>query len=119
MCFRIPATHQTAIWYLNNNVYISGASGPTLVAGWLILDGERILIATAIQIMSCSIRNNAPETEIWYLSGRTFIGSCSWAEVLVPSGWGLVGASDFNGDGHPDYMLYNTEDASDSDMVSQ
>src|SRR5436309_13328539 len=29
-------THQTAIWYLNNNVYIGSAWGPTL-RGWLIL----------------------------------------------------------------------------------
>jgi len=25
---------QTAIWYLNNNVFIRGAWGPTLPAGW-------------------------------------------------------------------------------------
>ena len=25
---------QTAIWYLNNNVFISGAYGPTLPVGW-------------------------------------------------------------------------------------
>src|SRR4029077_21199677 len=28
------ATRQTAIWYLNNNVFISGVFGPTLPAGW-------------------------------------------------------------------------------------
>jgi hypothetical protein len=27
-------THQTAIWYLNNNAFVSGAFGPTLPAGW-------------------------------------------------------------------------------------
>src|SRR5438034_1200626 len=32
-------THQTAIWYLNNNVFVSGAYGPTLPAGWsLVVD---------------------------------------------------------------------------------
>src|SRR5205823_10989267 len=31
-------TRETAIWYLNNNVFISGASGPTL-ASWLFLVG--------------------------------------------------------------------------------
>jgi hypothetical protein len=29
-----PNTRQTAIWYLNNNVFIRGAWGPTLPAGW-------------------------------------------------------------------------------------
>ncbi len=27
-------THQTAIWYLNNNVFVGGAFGPTLPNGW-------------------------------------------------------------------------------------
>ena len=27
-------TQQTAIWYLNNNVLLSGRYGPTLPAGW-------------------------------------------------------------------------------------
>src|SRR6266536_2658114 len=31
---RNAGTRQTAIWYLNNNVFISGAYGPTLAAGW-------------------------------------------------------------------------------------
>src|SRR5216110_4106924 len=31
---RNPATRQTAIWYLNNNVLIGGVPGPTLPAGW-------------------------------------------------------------------------------------
>jgi hypothetical protein len=30
-------TGQTAIWYLNNNVYVSGAYGPTLPAGWSLV----------------------------------------------------------------------------------
>src|SRR5438874_13262557 len=31
---RNPATRQTAIWHLNNNVLIGGVLGPTLPAGW-------------------------------------------------------------------------------------
>ena len=27
-------THQTAVWYLNNNVFVGGAFGPTLPANW-------------------------------------------------------------------------------------
>ena len=27
-------THETAIWYLNNNVFLNSASGPTLPAAW-------------------------------------------------------------------------------------
>jgi FG-GAP-like repeat len=31
------ATRQTAIWYLHNNVYIGGAYGPTIPAGWSLI----------------------------------------------------------------------------------
>ena len=31
-----PSTRQTAIWYLNNNVRIGAAVGPTLPAGWTL-----------------------------------------------------------------------------------
>jgi len=31
------ATRQTAIWYLNNSVFISGVLGPTLPAGWSLV----------------------------------------------------------------------------------
>src|SRR5437868_15104752 len=30
-------TPQTAIWYLNNNVFISSASGPTLPSWWFLV----------------------------------------------------------------------------------
>jgi hypothetical protein len=42
------------IWYMNNNVHTTGASGPVLPAGWVV-----------------------------------------------------AGAADFNRDGHPDYLLFN------------
>jgi hypothetical protein len=31
------STRQTAIWYLNNNVFVSAAYGPTLPAGWSLV----------------------------------------------------------------------------------
>ena len=30
-------TRQTAIWYLNNNIFVRGAFGPTLPAGYSLL----------------------------------------------------------------------------------
>ena len=33
------STRQTAIWYLNNNVFVGSAYGPTLPAGWSLLTG--------------------------------------------------------------------------------
>ena len=28
------STLQTVVWYMNNNIHVSGAYGPTLPAGW-------------------------------------------------------------------------------------
>jgi len=43
---------------------------------------------------------------IGYLSGLTITSVA--AGPLIPSGWSLVAVADFNGDGSPDYVLYNT-----------
>ena len=33
---RNASTHQTAIWYLNNNIYQGGAFGPSITVGWVL-----------------------------------------------------------------------------------
>jgi len=96
--------HKTAIWYLNNNVYTGSAPGPTLGFWFLVgaadfnRDGHPDYLSLDSGI--------SPDTEIWYLSGRTLVGTAHGPSV--PSGWGWGGdAADFNGDGYPDYVLYN------------
>jgi Fibronectin type III domain/FG-GAP-like repeat len=100
---RNAGTRQTAIWYLNNNFYIGGAYGPTLVAGWVLrglADFNRDSHSDYALFAS-----NTRQTAIWYLSGPTFIGSAYGPSV--PNGWALIGTGDFNVDSHPDYVLYN------------
>ena len=94
---------QTAIWYLNNNVFITGASAPTLVAGWSLVGVADFNRDGHPDYVLFNFANR--QTAIWYLSGRTFIGSAYGPSV--PSGWALVATSDFNGDGYPDYVFYN------------
>jgi hypothetical protein len=96
-------TRQTAVWYMHNNVFAGGAYGPTLPAGWNVIDaadfnrdGNR-----DYALFNPSTR----QTAIWYLSGVTFIGG-AYGPTL-PSAWALVAVGDFNGDGKPDYVLYN------------
>jgi len=96
------ATRQTALWYLNNNVFISGAYGPALATGW----GLRS-VADFNRDTHPDYALFAPgtdQTAIWYLSGPTYIGG-AYGPTL-PSGWELVATGDFNGDGKPDYVLY-------------
>jgi hypothetical protein len=98
-----PSTHQTAIWYLNNNVFVNSADGPTLPGNWRLngvadFNGDShadyALFSRAIN-----------QTAIWYMSGPTVINGV--AGPALPGQWGLVATADFNGDGHPDYVLYN------------
>src|SRR5439155_1036528 len=96
-------TPQTAIWYLNNNVYVGGGFGPTLPNGWALVgvadfnrDGHPDYL----------LENGTRQTAIWYLSARTLIGGAYGPKL--PSGrWLLAATADFNGDGNPDYVFYN------------
>jgi hypothetical protein len=96
-------TRQTAIWYLNNNVYVSAAYGPTLVPGWT-LSGVADFNRDSHSDYAL-FAPNTNQTALWYLSGPTLIGSAFGP--TLPNGWELAGAADFNGDNKPDYMLYN------------
>ncbi len=97
------STRQTAVWFMNNNIFVSGAYGPTLPAGFTLAgvadfngDGKRDYL-----LFNAGTRQSA----IWYLSGVTFI-SGAFGPTL-PSGWTLMATGDFNGNSKPDYVLYN------------
>jgi plastocyanin len=100
---RNAATRQTAIWYLNNNVFISGVLGPTLPVGWGL---RGVADFNGDGHPDYALFNSAThQTAIWYLSGPTFIGGV--LGPTPPSGWALVATADFNANGKPDYLLYN------------
>ena len=98
-----PSTRGTVAWYLNNSVFIDGAVGPFLPAGWILVtvadfnrDGH-----PDYALFKPSTR----QTAIWYFSGLTFLGSLFGP--TLPTGWELVATGDFNNNGKPDYVLYN------------
>jgi hypothetical protein len=81
-----PNTRQTAIWYLNNNVYVSAAYGPTVVTGYTLtgsadcnLDGKPDYV-----LFNASTRH----TVIWYLNNNVYL-SGAYGPTL-PAGWSLV-----------------------------
>jgi FG-GAP-like repeat len=96
-----PLTRQTAIWYLNNGTYLRGVYGPTIPAGYLLVDAQDFNLDSKPDFLL--YRPSTGQTAVWYLSGSTLIGGAYGPTIA--SGYTLVGAGDFNGDGHPDYVL--------------
>jgi len=97
------STRQTAIWYLNNNVYVSGASAPTLPAGWNLAevadfngDGKPDYVL---------FNTGTHQTAIYYLNNNALVNSAFGP--TLPAGWGLVSTNDFNRDSKPDYVIFN------------
>jgi hypothetical protein len=96
-------TRQTAIWYLNNNLYVGGAYGPSIRAGWVL---ENAADFNRDSHPDYALFNRTTDqTALWYLSGPIFIGSAYGPSL--PNTWELVETGDFNADGYPDYVLYN------------
>jgi FG-GAP-like repeat len=98
------STHQTAIWYMNSNVHVGGAFGPTLPAGWSLVsvaDFNRDRHPDYL-LFNPSTR----QTAIWYMNNN--VRTAGAVGPTLPSGWDTVATGLFNGDLHQDFVLYNT-----------
>jgi hypothetical protein len=98
------STRATAIWRLNNNVFITGVSGPTLPTGWR-LAGAGADFDGNFNPDYLLFNATTDQSQIWYFSGTTHVRNA--LGPTIPSGWILVTTADFNRDGKPDYVLYN------------
>jgi hypothetical protein len=94
---------QTGIGYMNNNVLLSGVHGPTLSAGWMLIDiadFNRDGKPDYLLFNPTSLRS-----AIWYMNNNALVSS-AYGPTLQ-AGWTLVGAGDFNRDGKPDFVVFN------------
>jgi elongation factor P hydroxylase len=96
-------THQTTLWYMDNNVRVGSASGPILPAGWTIAsvaDFNRDGHPDYLLFNSVS-----HATVIWYMNNNVHVSSTTGP--TLPAGWSVAALADFNVDGYPDYLLNN------------
>jgi N-acetylneuraminic acid mutarotase len=85
------STRQTAIWYLNNNVYIGGALSPTLPPGWVLID---VADFNGDSHPDYALFNpNTHATAIWYLNNNVYVNGAYGPSL--PSSWHLVGDGRF------------------------
>jgi hypothetical protein len=97
-------TRQTEIWYLNNNLFIGSALGPTLPPSWGLSGVADFNLDSHPDYALFAPSNH--RTVIWYLNNNVLVNALYGP--TLPDGWQLVAtAGDFNGDSHPDYLLYN------------
>src|SRR5205085_1628620 len=81
-----PSTRQTVLWYLNNNVVIGAASGPTLPPSYSVVgvadfngDGKPDYLL---------FNSGTRQTVIWYLNNNVLVGSAPGP--TLPPGWSVV-----------------------------
>jgi FG-GAP-like repeat len=84
-------TRQTALWYMNNNVRIGGAYGPTLPSGWFLFEVGDFNGDTKPDY----VLKNFPthQTALWYMNNNVRIGSAYGP--TFPSGWDVFEVGDF------------------------
>jgi hypothetical protein len=110
LLWQYESTGQAAIWYMG------GAQGNTYESwGWLSGDLPGWTLVGAADLNGDGhpdlIWQNAStrQVAVWYmggLQGDTF-QAFGWLNAGNLPGWTLVGAADFNGDGHPDLVWQN------------
>jgi hypothetical protein len=95
---------KTALWYLAGSAFDNGAYGPTLPAGWALIDsGDFNGDAQTDYLL---FKGSTRQTAVWFLANATFIGS-AYGPTL-PAGWTLIGTANFNPhvDNDLDYLLF-------------
>ena len=96
-------TQQTGIEYLNNNVLIGAAFGPTLPGGWSVVAVADFNGGGHPDYLLFNATTRA--TVIWYMNNNVHTSGATGP--TLPVGWSVAAVADFNRDGHPDYLLFN------------
>jgi FG-GAP-like repeat/PQQ enzyme repeat len=99
---RNVTTRQTALVYLNDNIVIGAALGPTIATNLALSGAADFNVDTRPDY--ALFAPNTFQTRIWYLSGPTHIGTASGP--TLPAGWELVTTADFNGENKPDFVIF-------------
>jgi hypothetical protein len=98
------STRQTIIWFMQGTQIQSRGFGPELPSRWELnsvadFDGDGIDDFLLVKFIG------EPLTQIWYMQGRQRRGDPVDGPTIANT-YRLLGAADFDKDGHPDYLLW-------------
>jgi hypothetical protein len=74
------------IWYMNNNVHVGGAYGPTLPASWSLVGAADFNGNDRPDYLLYNL--STLQTVIWYMNNNVHVGG-AYGPTL-PAGWSLV-----------------------------
>src|SRR6266566_2226111 len=105
--------------FAKTRFYLSTRFRLILLAGsalTLILFGPGVAVAAVVAVSDFNgdghpdfvLQGGAglQQTGIWYMNNNDFVGAL-FGPTLPGLMWAVVGTGDFNGDGHPDYVVEN------------
>jgi FG-GAP-like repeat len=95
-----PSTHETRLWYMNNNVHVGTVAGPRVPAGWGPVSAADFNGDGHIDVLL--FNPTTRQTWIAYLGTGHAAGLYG---PTLPSDRQVVATADFNDDGHPDFVL--------------
>jgi hypothetical protein len=91
--------------YLHNFVAVGAVLGPTIPNSLALTGASDFNVDTHPDY--ALFAPNTFETTIWYLPGPTPIPPIGTASgPTLPAGWELITTADFNGDNHPDFVIF-------------
>ena len=68
---RNAGTRQTAIWYLNNNIFLSGALGPTIATEWFLKSAADFNLDSHPDYALFNLTTD--QTAIWYMPNSSLV----------------------------------------------
>ena len=79
-------TRGTVIWYMNNNIRVTAAAGPTLPAGWSVVGATDFNLDSKPDFLLFNATTR--QTVIWYMNNNVHVGGANGP--TLPGGWSLV-----------------------------